>query len=269
MNQFNLRSVRAVLLDMDGVIYVGNDSLPGVQEFLNYLDASGRSWLFVTNNSSRTPQQFIEKISKMGIRADEDHILSSALATASWLKEEYPRGARLFVVGEEGLRWALERQGFTLVEDYRQAEIVVSGIDFHVRYERLADATLAIRNGARYVATNSDASFPSKRGEIPGTGAIIALLQTASGVTPTIIGKPNAGMYEQAMHKLGSTPAATLMVGDRYETDIEGAVRLGMPTVAVLTGITSKEQFESEPLGPTFILPGLPELLDAFQAADA
>ena len=268
MTQHNLKSVRAVLLDMDGVVYVGNDPLPGVQPLLDYLEATGRRWLFVTNNSSRTPAQFIAKISKMGIRADEGHILSSALATASWLKEEYPNGARLFVIGEEGLRWALERQGFTLIEDYTQAEIVVSGIDFHVRYERLADATLAIHAGARYVATNSDASFPSERGEIPGTGAIIALLQTATGVTPTIIGKPNAGMYEQAMHKLGSTAATTLMVGDRYETDIEGAVKLGMPTAAVLTGITPKEQFEREPLRPAFILPGLPELLAEFQKAD-
>jgi len=268
MTQHNLRAVRAVLLDMDGVVYVGNDPLPGVQNLLDYLEATGRQWLFVTNNSSRTPKQFIEKISKMGFRATEDHILSSALATASWLKEEYPDGARLFVIGEEGLRWALERQGFTLVEDYTQAQIVVSGIDFHVRYERLADATLAIHAGARYVATNSDASFPSERGEIPGTGAIIALLQTATGVTPTIIGKPNAGMFEQAMHKLGTTPATTLMVGDRYETDIEGAVRLGLATAAVLTGISPKEQFESAALRPSWIFPGLPELLEAFKAAD-
>lgn len=269
MTQHNLKSVRAVLLDMDGVVYIGNDPLPGVQPLLDYLEATGRSWLFVTNNSTRTPRQFVDKISKMGIRADESHILSSSMATANWLKEEYPNGARIFIIGEEGLRWALDRQGFTLIEDYTQAEIVVSGIDFHVRYERLADATLAIRRGARYVATNSDGSFPSERGEIPGAGSLIALLQTASGVAPTVIGKPNAGMYEQAMRQLGSSAATTLMVGDRYDTDIEGAVKLGMPTAAVLTGITPKEQFEREPLRPAFILPGLPELLEAFKSADA
>lgn len=266
--KLNLRNVCAVLLDMDGVVYIGDRALGGVQELLDYLDATGRSWLFVTNNSSRTPAQFIEKINRMGIRADEGHILSSALATASWLAEAYPGGLRAFMIGEDGLRWALEQEDITLVEDAQTADVVVSGIDFSVRYERLADATLAIRAGARFVGTNSDTSFPSERGQIPGTGALLALLEAASGVKPTVVGKPNAGMFEQAMHKLGSSAATTLMVGDRYETDIAGAIELGMPTAAVLTGITTAEEFRTVPARPALILPGLPELLDAFQQAD-
>ena len=163
----DLREARAVLLDMDGVVYIGEQPLPGVQELLDYLEATQRDWLFVTNNSSRTPAQFVEKIARMGIRADEAHILSSALATASWLSGEYPDGARVFMIGQDGLRWALEREGVTLVEDALRADVVVSGIDFSVRYERLADATLAVRAGARLVGTNSDTSFPSERGQIP------------------------------------------------------------------------------------------------------
>jgi len=147
--------------------------------------------------------------------------------------------------------------------------VVVSGIDFSVRYERLADATLAVRAGARFVGTNSDTSFPSERGQIPGTGALLALLEAATGVTPTVIGKPNAGMFQQAMHKLGTTAASTLMVGDRYETDIAGAIELGMPTAAVLTGITTEEEFRTITPRPDLILPGLPELLDAFRQADS
>ncbi len=263
-----LRGVRAVLLDMDGVVYVGDRPLPGVQELLEYLETTDRNWLFVTNNSSRTPAQFVEKIGRMGICADEEHILSSALATASWLTEQYPDGIRAFMIGEDGLRWALEREGITLVEEAQAADVVVSGIDFSVRYERLADATLAIRAGIRFVGTNSDTSFPSERGQIPGTGALLALLEAASGVKPTVIGKPNAGMFEQAMRKLGTTAATTLMVGDRYETDIVGAIELGMPTAAVLTGITTEEEFRTVAAPPALILPGLPELLDAFRQAD-
>ena len=177
----NLREVRAVLLDMDGVVYIGDQPLPGVQELLDYLEATQREWLFVTNNSSRTPAQFVEKIDRMGIRADEAHILSSALATASWLAGQYPDGVRVFMIGEDGLRWALEQEGITLVEDAQTADVIVSGIDFSVRYERLADATLAVRAGARFVGTNSDTSFPSERGQIPGTGALLALLEAATG----------------------------------------------------------------------------------------
>ena len=265
----DLREARAVLLDMDGVVYVGEEPLPGVQELLDYLKATDRNWLFVTNNSSRTPEQFVEKIARMGIGADGGHILSSALATASWLAEQYPNGVRVFMIGQDGLRRALQQEGITVVEDASAAEVVVSGIDFSVRYERLADATLAIRAGARFVGTNGDTSFPSERGQIPGTGALLALLEAATGVTPTVIGKPNAGMFQQAMHKLGTNAAATLMVGDRYETDIAGAIELGMPTAAVLTGITTEEAFRTAARPPDLILPGLPELLDAFRQADS
>ncbi len=264
----NLKEVRAVLLDMDGVVYVGEEPLPGVQELLDYLEATGRNWLFVTNNSSRTPNQFVEKVGRMGIGADEAHILSSALATASWLAEQYPNGVRAFMIGQDGLRSALEQEGITIVEDAQAADVIVSGIDFSVRYERLADATLAIRAGARFIGTNSDTSFPSERGQIPGTGALLALLEAATGVTPTVIGKPNAGMFQQAMHKLGTKVSSTLMVGDRYETDIAGAIELGMPTAAVLTGITTEEEFHTVVPKPDLILPGLPELLEAFQQAD-
>lgn len=264
----NLRNVRSVLLDMDGVVYVGDEPLPGVQDLLDYLKSTGRKWLFVTNNSSRTPTQFVEKLAGMGIFAGEAHILSSALATASWLKGQYPNGVRAFMIGQDGLRWALEREGISLVEDAQVAEVVVSGIDFNVRYERLADATLAVRAGARLIGTNGDTSFPSERGEIPGSGAILALLEAATGVKPTVIGKPNAGMFEQSMRRLGTTPPTTLMVGDRYETDIAGAVDLGMPTAAVLTGITTEEEFCKADRRPDLILAGLPELLHAFRDAD-
>lgn len=263
-----LGNVRAVLLDMDGVVYRGRQPLPGVQEMLDYLERTGRQWLFVTNNATKTPEMFVQTLAQMGIQAAPGHILSSALATASWLADEYPARGRVQVVGMSGLILALLDQGFTLAADPFQADFVVAAADFDLTFRKVADATLAIRNGARFVGTNIDASWPSEQGELPGAGSILALLETASGVAPTVIGKPFPGMFQQAMRMLGVGPEETLMVGDRYETDIVGAIKLGILTAGVLTGVTSEEGFRQADPPPDLILPGLPALLALFQAAD-
>lgn len=263
-----LRNVRAVLFDMDGVVYVGDQPLPGVQEMLDYLESTGRKWLFVTNNASRTKQQFADKVRKMGIRATPDHILGSADATASWLAEQvkdhdWPTG-KVILNGMEGLRTALHNAGFEFTSDPFDATYAISGANFNLVYEDLANLTLAIRNGARFIGTNPDVTFPSERGQIPGTGSILALLTAATGVEPTVIGKPNFGMYEIAMHSLGVQPQETLMIGDRYDTDIVGAVKLGLLTSAVLTGISTRQEFEEAALPPHLICAGLPDLLQLF-----
>ncbi|GIV79883.1 HAD-IIA family hydrolase [Litorilinea aerophila] len=268
-NVEKLRRVRAVLLDMDGVLYVGNRPLPGVQELLDYLDQTGRQWLCVTNNSSRTSQTFSEKLAGMNIQVPPQRILGSAEATANWLAEQARPGARVIMMGEASLRQALADKGFQLVDDPFQAEIAVASIFFGLTYEKLADMTLAIRNGARFVATNPDPTLPTERGQVPGTGSLIALLAQATDVEPEFVGKPYPGMFQQAMRKVGTQPEETLMVGDRYETDIVGAIRLGMPTVGVLTGVTTREQYETIEPKPDFILEGLPELLARFKEADA
>lgn len=265
----DLKHVRAVLIDMDGVVYVGGHKLPGVEELLAYLKATDRKWLFVTNNASMTPQMFVEKLDGMGIHATADHILSSALATASWLQEEFPQRGKVLVVGQAGVRAALEEAGFELVTDPFAAQFVVAAVDFELTYQKVADATLAIGNGARFIATNSDPSFPSERGEVPGAGSILALLETASGVKPEVIGKPFPGMFRQAMHWLKVHPEETLMVGDRYATDIAGAIKIGLPTVGVLTGVTTRTEFEQATPPPDVILEGLPELLALLQEVDA
>lgn len=263
-----LRACRAVLFDMDGVIYVGNQPLPGVQEMLDYLDATGRKWLCITNNASNTSAMFADKLVKMGIRAAPERILGSAEATASWLATEAPRGSKVIMLGMEGLRSALLHEGFELVSDYRAAQYAVVGINFHVQYEELANVALAIRNGARFVGTNTDPTYPSERGQIPGTGSLLALLIAATGVQPDVVGKPYPGMYKLAMRRLGASPAETLMVGDRYETDIVGAVKLGLVTAGMLTGISQRAEFESGELPADFVLEGLPALLARFKQAD-
>ncbi len=263
-----LRQVRAVLFDMDGVIYVGNQPLPGVQELLDYLDATGRRWLCITNNASNTSQMFADKLAKMGIKANPAHILGSAEATAAWLGEQAPQKGKVIMLGMEGLRTALLNEGFTLVDDPFDAEFAVAGINFNLVYEDVARVALAVRNGARFVGTNIDPTYPSERGQIPGTGSIIAMLEAATSVKPEIVGKPYPGMYQLAMHRVHSQPAETMMVGDRYETDITGATTLGLVTTGVLTGISSRAVFEAGTPPPDFILAGLPELLERFQQAD-
>ena len=263
-----LRDVRAVLLDMDGVIYVGDQALPGVQEFLDYMDSTGREWLFVTNNSSRTSQDFSEKLAGMSVSASPDKILGSAEAVANWLAERTNHGTKVIMMGEASLRNALLAKGFDLVDDWSIAEVAVASIHYDVNYEELSRMTLAIRNGARFIATNPDKTLPTERGQVPGTGSMVALLTVASDVSPEYVGKPYPGMYEQAIERVGTEPSTTLMVGDRYETDIEGAIELGMPTAGVLTGVTTQEGYDSVEKPPDVVVYGLPELLALFKEAD-
>lgn len=274
-----LATVRAVLFDMDGVLYVGQQPLPGVQALWDYLDATGRGRLCVTNNASQNGAQFAVKLTKMGLPAHGDQVLGSAEATAAWLAEQVaahragmPNGfapGPVFVMGMAGLRDALTLHGFELTSDPFAAAYCVSGANFALTYDDLADATLAIRNGARFIGTNPDLTFPTERGLVPGAGAVLALLQAAGGVAPTVIGKPNAPMFALAMEKLGATPATTLMVGDRYDTDIAGAAALGLLTAGVLTGVSTRDEMLAGAPPPTYIFPGLPELLDALRRADA
>lgn len=267
-----LRAVRGVLFDMDGVIYVGTRALPGVQEAIDYLTSTGRAFLFVTNNASKTPDQFVERLAEMHIAVRPEQVLGSAEATAAWLAEQvthhdWPRGP-VIVSGQDGLKVALRKNGFELTNDPHAATYAVAGINFNVTYEELANVTLAIRAGARFIGTNSDATYPSERGHLPGAGSILALLTTATGQQPLVIGKPNRGMYEQAMARLNLTADQTLMVGDRYDTDISGAIQLGLWTAGVLTGISTRHDFECANPPPDLIADNLPDLINRLRWAD-
>lgn len=267
-----LRDVRGVLFDMDGVIYVGTRALAGVRETLDYLQATGRSFLFVTNNASKTPEQFVERLAEMDISVQPQQVLGSAEATARWLAAQvaesgWPAGP-VIVMGQDGLKVALQNQGFTLTTDPQAAVYAVAGINFQLTYEDLARVSLAIRGGARFIGTNSDVTYPSERGLLPGAGSILAMLEAASGQKPLVIGKPNRGMYEQALSRLGLSAGQTLMVGDRYDTDISGAIPLGLWTAGVLTGVSTRIDFETAPVPPDLILDDLPDLIRRLQAAD-
>jgi 4-nitrophenyl phosphatase len=261
---FRLASIQAVLFDMDGVLYRGRQALDGAAELLAFLDGRGVGYACITNNASMTPDQYEEKLGAMGIAMPAARVVTSAIATAHALRAEYPRGTGVFIVGMRGLREALLADGH-FVEDAVAPALVVQGADFELTYATLRRAALLIRGGARYVATNPDRTFPSEEGLIPGAGAVMAALVAATDAEPTVIGKPAPAMFQVAAAMLGPPPAATLVIGDRLDTDIEGAIAAGMPSALVLTGVSGREEAETGPVRPDLIVPDLPALLAAWR----
>jgi len=246
-----LRSIKSFIIDMDGVLYRGQEALPGAQEFLTHLQEQSVPFILATNNSTRTPGQYVAKLRSMGIEVNEDHILTSAQATALYLSQVAPSTARVYVIGEDGLMSAVKEQGFIMTD--KEVDFVVVGLDFQLTYDKLKIATLAIRAGASFIGTNPDTTLPTEGGLIPGSGAILAVLEAAAGVSPLIIGKPQPFLLRLAMEKLGVAPDCTAIIGDRLETDILGGREVGLITVLVLTGISDREELETSPFQPDLV----------------
>ena len=267
MSVTGLDTARAFLIDLDGVLHRGKERLPGAVEFIDALNATSTPFLVMTNNATSTPDQVAARLNGMGVAVDRGQIYSSALATVGWLRQRYPAGSRALFVGELGLKTALEEGGFELVDRHSDAEVVVAALDRSVTYARLAEAALAINAGCRFVATNPDRTIPTERGIEPGAGAIQAFLETSTGVAPVVIGKPQTAFFELAMERLGCPPEQTVMVGDRYDTDILGGARAGIHTMAVLTGISTAEELAAADPAPTWVFADLVELLAAWTDA--
>ncbi len=251
---------RGVVLDLDGVVYRGREALPGAAEFLAWLREEEVPFAFVTNNSTRTPRQYVEHLRQLGIPAEEGQVVTSALCAAEVLRSWNLQGPVL-VVGGRGLREAVLAAGYALAEDGDAAAVVV-GLDTELTYARLKAACSAIRRGARFVATNLDANLPVEGELWPGAGAIVAAIRTATGREPVSVGKPEPYPFRMALERLGTRPEETLMVGDQVATDIVGAVRLGMRTALVLTGVvTSLEEAEGGEVRPDVVARDLADLL--------
>ena len=257
-----LGSLRHLVIDMDGVLYRGNEAISGSADLIEFLRGQGFGFVLATNNATRTPQQFVEKLAGMGVQVYPDEVLTSSLATAGYLKSIAPPGTRVFVVGMDGLQAALREAGFVLVEE--DAEFVVAGMDFTVCYERLTQATFQIRAGAEFIGTNPDRTFPSERGIMPGAGSLLAFLEAATGIKPTVIGKPEVAMMEQALARMGAQPAATAILGDRLETDILAGQRAGMRTLLVLSGVTDQALLAASEIQPDLVFEDVAHLYAAW-----
>jgi len=260
-----LRSLRHLIIDMDGVLYRGRQVIAGTASFVRFLREKEIGFVLATNNSTQTPQQYADKLAGMGVTIHPHEVLTSALATASYLTEIAPQGSRVFVVGQDGIRVALREAGFELVEE--DAEYVVVGMDFAICYKRLAEATLHIRGGARFIGTNPDKTFPSERGVVPGAGSLLALLQAATGVEPTVVGKPGTAMMEQALARMGARPDNSAVLGDRLETDILAGQRASLHTLLVLSGITDRAMLATSRIQPDQVFRDVADLHSAWRRA--
>ena len=257
-----LRDAEAFIFDMDGVLYRGQQALPGVVEIFAALDARGIPYLLATNNSMATPATYVERMAGYGVTVDAARIQTSATATRDVLTHELPEGATLFVVGMPALaEQLLDGTSFRVTDDPGETiDAVVAGLDQTFTYERLAAATTAIRGGARFFATNADATLPVENGVMPGAGSIIAAIATASGKQPTVVGKPETLMMTAGVERLGALAHRTVMIGDRLDTDILAAERAGLTTALLLTGVTTREDLASSEVTPDYVFTDLPSL---------
>lgn len=251
--------ISGVVMDMDGVVWRGDEVLPGAHALFELLRERGLPFVAATNNSSKSPADYVRKLSRMGIEGvSEENILTSGKAAVNYLQQHYPANTAVHVVGGDGLKGMVARAGYELAD---VADVVVVGIDFHLTYDKLKRAAYLIRAGAEFIGTNSDRTFPLPDGLAPGAGSILALLQTATDREPIIMGKPNRPMFDAALDLMGTTPATTLMIGDRLDTDILGAQAAGLKTALVLTGVTTRAELAASPIQADGVYADLPELL--------
>ncbi len=255
--------ISGLVLDMDGVLYRGNHALDGARELFPALRRAGLSFIMLTNNSTLTQQQYAEKLARMGIAVEPSTIVTSAVATSLYLMQHYPDGGGVYVLGESGLLSTL-----TSVPGFRadgwQPRFVVVGLDYHFNYDALQRACSAIRGGALFIATNTDATLPVEGGELwPGAGSIVAAVRTGSGVEPIVIGKPNTYMGEMALLKLDHPAGRVLCVGDRLETDIKMGRDINTKTALLLTGVSKRDDIERTGIKPDYVYSGLPDLMAA------
>ncbi len=265
MKPLDLTQLSHLIIDMDGVLYKGTEPIPGAREFLLFSRRIGIPFLLLTNNSSMTAGQYQIKLADMGMQVAEEEILPSAAATAMYLSRIAAPGTPVYVIGEDGIRIELENHGFDLRND-SSVDYVVVGWDRQLTWEKLRIATQAIRAGARFIGTNPDKTYPSEAGIVPGAGAIHAALEASTEVAPEIVGKPQAAIFQLGLERLGAEAATTASVGDRLETDIVGGQRAGMPTILMLSGVTSREQLAISPTVPDLVFQDLAGLQEAWEA---
>jgi 4-nitrophenyl phosphatase len=215
--------------------------------------------ILATNNATATAQQYLAKMQSFGVTLEPWQVINSSQAAAHYLSHHLENGAPVYVIGEEGIIDALTEAGFPVRAEGARAVIV--GMDRKLTYDKLRTATLLIRAGVPFIATNPDRTFPVPEGLVPGAGAIVAAVETATDVKPKVVGKPEPEMYLAALERLGTTIEKTLVVGDRLETDIAGAQALGCPTALVLSGVTTDEKARLWTPAPDFILPDLSTLV--------
>jgi NagD protein len=242
------------IIDMDGVLYHGNRLLPGVQEFVAWLSANNKRFVFLTNSSERTPKELQEKLDRLGVTVDKDAFYTSALATAMFLSAQKPRGSA-FIIGDAGLINALYNVGYTM--NNVDPDYVVIGETRGYSYEMVEKAINLVMGGARLIGANPDITGPGEHGIVPATKALVAPIEMATGRKAYFVGKPNPLMMRNALKKIKCNREESVIIGDRMDTDIVAGIESEIDTCLVLSGITSRDMIDHFPYRPKYILNGV------------
>lgn len=253
----DLRQKKGFICDMDGVIYHGNKLLPGVKEFVEWLIAAGKHFLFLTNSSERTKLELKQKLERMGLEVGEEHFYTSALATAKFLSQQAPN-CSVFAIGDAGLTNALYEAGITMNDV--NPDYVVVGETRNYNYESIQRAVRFVTNGSKLVATNPDVTAPGEDGITPACAALVAPIALCTGKEAYFIGKPNALMMRTGLKILDVHSGEAVMIGDRMDTDVVAGIESGMTTVLVLSGISTRATVKQFAYRPTYILNGVGDI---------
>ncbi len=258
----NRNSIKALILDMDGVLWRDTQPIGDLSALFHKIEGLGWKTVYVTNNATRSVNQYIVKLSSFGIKASQDQIINSGLATALYLQSKHPSGGPVFIIGEDGLFQTLGEFGFYQSDEEPFA--VIASLDRELTYEKLRLASNFIRAGVTFLGTNPDPSLPTADGYVPGTGSILAALEAAAKCKPRIMGKPSPAMYQIALSRLGIEPDEALVIGDQMPTDIAAGIEAGCQTALVLTGVSNESTVDSFDYRPTYIYPSLTQLIEKF-----
>ena len=255
--------IKSLIIDMDGVIWKGDAPIGDLPATFNRIRDHGLRFVFATNNSTRTSEQYVDRLKTFGIEVEPWQVVTSSQAVAHVMAQKFPPGTKVFMIGEDGLRIPLEEKGFEILtlQNAPQAQVFVIGMDREINFQKASEATLLVRAGVPFYATNPDKTFPTPRGQIPGAAAWYSIIVIATDVQPIVAGKPFPFLMELSLEKLGTKREDTLVIGDRLETDIAAGQAVGCPTAIVLSGVSTKEQALTWYPPPDLILNDLSELV--------
>lgn len=262
----DLNNVLGFIIDMDGVIYHGNKLLPGAHDFVDWLQQNKKHFMFLTNSSERSARELSQKLKRMDLEVDETHFFTSALATADFLASQKPGGSA-YVIGENGIINALYDAGYTTNDV--NPDYVVVGETRAYNFEKIEKAIQLVLKGAKLIGASPDLTGPTETGIMPGTGALMAPIQLATGATPYYVGKPNPLIMRHALERVGTARTKTLIIGDRMDTDIVAGIESGFRTALMMSGVTQEKDLNKFAYRPTFAFSGIGDLLKALKNVDA
>lgn len=262
MDKSVLSNIDLYLFDMDGTLYLGNRLFDFTEELLSAIKNAGKRYMFMTNNSSKSVEDYIKKLATLGIVATRDEFITSSQATAYYLKK-YHAGKTLYVCGTESLKKELMSEGFELTEDTEKTEVIVMGFDTELTFKKLRDVSYMLcTREVPYIATNPDYVCPTEFGSVPDCGSVCDMIFNATGKRPTVIGKPEALMPILAMEKAGAKRQNTAVIGDRIYTDVKSGLNAGTVAILVMSGETTKEILDNSPDKPDFVLESAKGLIE-------